>query len=96
MSPKRIQLQRKKGWRKPPDAVVVSRPSIYGNPFHADIYGAERAVELYRGVFEDIKRDNPKRYEQLIAPLRGKDLCCWCKLDQVCHADILLTIATTD
>ena len=25
--------------------------------------------------------------------LRGKDLCCWCPLDQPCHADILLAIS---
>jgi hypothetical protein len=25
--------------------------------------------------------------------LRGKDLACWCALDQPCHADVLLEIA---
>ncbi len=25
--------------------------------------------------------------------LRGKDLACWCRLDQPCHADILLKLA---
>jgi hypothetical protein len=36
MSPKRIQLRRTKGYRKPEGAVVVSRPSIFGNPFRID------------------------------------------------------------
>jgi hypothetical protein len=31
--PERIQLQRRKGWRKPDGAVVVARPSRWGNPF---------------------------------------------------------------
>lgn len=31
--PERIQLKRTRGWRKPPGAVVVSRPSRWGNPF---------------------------------------------------------------
>lgn len=31
--PRRIQLSRKKGWRKPDGAVVVSRPGKWGNPF---------------------------------------------------------------
>lgn len=31
--------------------------------------------------------------ETIIAELRGKDLACWCSLDQPCHADILLEIA---
>jgi len=40
--PERIQLRRTKGWRKPEGAIVVSRPSKWGNPFkvgepvHAD------------------------------------------------------------
>lgn len=25
--------------------------------------------------------------------LRGKDLACWCRLDQPCHADVLLKFA---
>lgn len=25
--------------------------------------------------------------------LRGKDIACWCPLDQPCHVDILLEIA---
>jgi len=30
---------------------------------------------------------------ELIEPLRGKNLACWCRLDQPCHADVLLKIA---
>jgi len=28
-----------------------------------------------------------------LAPLRGKNLACWCALDQPCHADVLLVLA---
>jgi len=28
--------------------------------------------------------------------LRGKDLACWCPLDQPCHADVLLEIANSE
>ena len=31
--PDRITLSRAKGWRKPEGAIVVARPSIWGNPF---------------------------------------------------------------
>lgn len=31
--PQRIQLRRTKGWRKPEGAIVVARPSKWGNPF---------------------------------------------------------------
>ena len=33
MKPERIQLRRTKGWRKPPNTVIVSRPSRWGNPY---------------------------------------------------------------
>ena len=32
-APRRIRLSRTRGWRKPPGAVVVSRPTRWGNPF---------------------------------------------------------------
>lgn len=31
--PERIQLSRKKGWRKPENTVVVARPTCWGNPY---------------------------------------------------------------
>lgn len=33
MRPQRIQRKRTKGWRMPPGAVYVGRPTIFGNPF---------------------------------------------------------------
>ena len=31
--------------------------------------------------------------EEIKSELRGKDLMCWCPLDQPCHADVLLELA---
>lgn len=31
-----------------------------------------------------------------LSELRGKNLACWCRLDQPCHADVLLEKANTD
>lgn len=39
--PERIQLRRTKGWRKPDNVIVVSRPTIYGNPFTVGSWYAE-------------------------------------------------------
>lgn len=33
MTPQRIQLSRRKGWRKPEGAIVVARGTYLGNPF---------------------------------------------------------------
>ena len=97
--PKRVQMHRRKGgWRKDhPEAVIVARPSKWGNRFvvgdryltpkmgHAVVRDRAHAVDLFRA-----SRD-ARRYD--IAELRGKDLACWCPLDQPCHADVLLEVA---
>jgi hypothetical protein len=119
-APKRIQRRRTKGWRKPEDAVVVSRPSKWGNR-HAVGRCSRVACGgpgwcVSSGVDDPHTRVSDKaegirlavlRYVQDIAAdplrlawagmaateLRGKDLACWCPLDQPCHADVLLDIA---
>ena len=34
-----------------------------------------------------------QRFLRELPELRGKNLACWCKLDQPCHADVLLELA---
>ncbi|WP_213547831.1 DUF4326 domain-containing protein [Vannielia litorea] len=38
--PRRIQLSRAKGWRKPPEVRVVTRGTIFGNPWAVDTAAA--------------------------------------------------------
>ena len=105
--PKRIQLSRKKGWRKPEGVVVVARPTKWGNPFNwktcpRDIASPQwargAAVDLYREWLAYPARSfsdepEPPLTAEIQAELGGKDLACWCPLDQPCHADVLLEIA---
>jgi hypothetical protein len=107
--PQRIQLRRTKGWRKPEGAVVVARPSRWGNPYTIDAlridYDGASETELrrmcvsdFRGLVEgrwDAFDDSPlyPLPEFIRRELRGKDLACWCPLDQPCHADVLLELA---
>ena len=103
--PKRIQRMRTKGWRMPGNAVYVGRPTKWGNPYRVgsepwmsremslamyetlmtgelpDKYISNRGVEYRNFVHEHAKE------------LRGKDLACWCKEGDPCHADVLLEIA---
>ena len=94
---KRIKLSRKKGWRKPPEAIVVSRPTRWGNPFDWQELGSKKAAtDLYRAwLIGDIDEYHARRDWILahIHELRGKDLCCWCKPDEPCHADVLIELA---
>lgn len=88
--PQRLQRSRRKGARLPPDAVVVTRPTKWGNPYPLSLGRAE-AVRRYSDdlthsrlavTIEDVKHE-----------LRGRDLACYCPLDEPCHADVLLSIA---
>lgn len=47
VKPHRVQLSRRKGWRKPENTVVVARPSKWGNPFSVAEQGRERAVQWF-------------------------------------------------
>jgi len=102
--PKRVQLRRTKGWRKPAGAVVVARPSKWGNPFSLASYRAghpgadERelrrlAVADFRALLQGDPAGGPPYPRKSIGELAGHDLCCWCPLDQPCHADVLLELA---
>jgi hypothetical protein len=52
MQPERIQLSRRKGWRKPANTVVVARPTRWRNPFPVAVYGQAQAVDLHRRWLE--------------------------------------------
>jgi hypothetical protein len=97
--PTRIQRKRTKGWRMPENAIYVGRPTQWGNPYQVgsemrDIFDPRRtarmtvgdALHFYRGYVRD-------QGPQWLNALRGRDLACWCPLDQPCHADVLLELA---
>ena len=97
--PKRLQRSRAKGWRMPVDAVYVGRPTKWGNPFRIAL-PADRAaaVEKYRRWLAGESGLGPpaaegRRIAESVGALRGKDLVCWCPLDQPCHADVLIELA---
>ncbi len=93
----------------PPNTVRVARPGRWGNEFRiGDIvqrFSAERicetikvvdaatAVALYRERMELALAQHPKIMRAAFAELRGKNLACWCKPGQPCHADVLLRLA---
>jgi hypothetical protein len=91
MTPKRIQRKRTKGWKMPEGAVYVGRPTKWGNRYSIEEYGRDRAIANYRGDVIGMLVIGVDFSE-----LRGKDLACWCPLDQPCHADVLLELANRD
>ena len=101
--PVRIQRKRTKGWRMPENTVYVGRPSKWGNPFslkepHLRFSEPWLVVDLFKRNLNSVLR--PKRPypypDMIVRELRGKNLACWCPLDQPCHADVLLEIANDE
>lgn len=52
-----------------------------------------QCVLMYRMRMRDMKLYEPEKYEAFLAPLRGKNLACWCKIGAPCHRDVLLELA---
>lgn len=42
---------------------------------------------------ERIQLSRRKGWRKIRRELAGKNLACWCPLDQPCHADVLLELA---
>lgn len=105
--PKRIQRKRTAGWRMPDGAVVVDRSSRWGNPYLlGDVLRSfpsltvEQCQAFVVNQFRDLIRSPQLRAQhgypsdgEIRRDLAGRDLACWCPLDQPCHADVLLEIA---
>lgn len=90
----------------------VTRPGLFGNPFRVTTgkvmglrgYNATAAVHDFREWLAGSDQsfggpDAEARRAALLArlpELRGKNLACWCPLDQPCHADALLELANRE
>lgn len=61
---------------------------------HAD--AIVHAVELFRMHCSVLRRDRPEDYLAWLAPIRCRDLACWCSIDKPCHADVLLELANQE
>lgn len=102
--PVRVQLSRTKGWRMPDNTVKVDRTNKkFGNPFtigcnpshfstalpsHCETAAdAVAAFSYYAETWMALTRG------RWINPLVGKNLACWCKPGDPCHADVLLELA---
>ncbi len=87
-------MRRTKGWRKPANVVYVGRPTRWGNPYRVEELGRTEAMRRFRKLFEAKARGAKTEFPVPdLSELRGKDLACWCRPDQECHADILIELA---
>lgn len=76
-----MKVHNKRAGTAPPDAIYVGRGSPWGNPFKIGESGSRDEV---------IARFEAEILPLLdLAPLRGKDLVCFCA-PLPCHGDVLL------
>ena len=98
--PERIQRKRTKGWRMPGNTVYVGRPTKFGNHFEVGQINvflsrrmtAQDCVNRYKAHLE-ANRFTCVNMDAVVAELKGKNLACWCRLSEPCHADVLLELA---
>jgi len=75
----------------PVGAVLVARPSKWGNPFKIGLDDdRETVIKKYRAYV----LGNP-RLMACLHELKGKDLVCYCA-PLPCHADVLLELANRE
>lgn len=94
--PIRIQLSRRKGFRLQEyskslnglEAAKVDRSNpFFGNPH---VVGKDGTLDECLELFEKFIKPYHQKVKEV---LKGKNLACWCKPTEKCHADILLRIA---
>lgn len=98
--PYRVQRLRSKGWRMPENTVYVGRGSKWGNPHRIGSSGpngqrldAAMTCQLFKA---DLLAGRLRfTCSDVQDTLRGRNLACWCRPTQPCHANILLSIANT-
>lgn len=100
---KRIQMQRKKGWTLPKNAISVDNPSKWGAPYEGpDAVAATRFLLVTGHVAKNAPEPTKDPHEWRafvmanIGELRGKDLAVWADPDASSHADTLLGMANQD
>ena len=89
-TPIRIQRSRKHKQVSPNGLpiIYVGRPGKWGNPWVIKQgRDAEKCIFLYKTTMSTMLK------QDAVKELRGKNLSCWCKIGEPCHADILLEIA---
>ena len=100
MPPVRVQRKRSAGWVMPENTVYVGRPTMWGNRWqigtHSNHLG--RAVETQQeavDVYSVLMWPDTHHRAWVRESLGGKNLACWCALDEPCHADFLLALANS-
>ena len=96
IEPQRIQRKRTKGFRLPEGTVSVCRPGRWGNPYPTAKkfeWTLKAILECQPPQCETAEIRHMIRIAENLNLLSGKNLACWCKVGEECHADVLIDLA---
>lgn len=81
---------------RPLAANVGKESDLYIDRF--PVIDTAHAVRLFESAMTwNLKWWRPEKWDRpSISELAGKNLACWCPLDQPCHADVLLELANKE
>lgn len=89
MNAKPIRIKYKRGMQLPPNTIYVGRPTKWGN---RNKVGHGETNHFAVACFRDDLRADPKLVAEAKRELKGKNLACWCKPEDECHADVWLEL----
>ena len=79
------------------EAIAKFRRWITGNMSASEMSTSSRWDRWSNGPGEPVSLVTVRSWARLMMiQARGKNLACWCPLDQPCHADVLLELANAD
>lgn len=103
---KGYDMQAHSHWMNGLSCVYVGRPGKWGNPYKIGEDGtAGECVEKYRAMLIKYTHKDGNMVDWILTSaniravqleLQGKNLSCFCPLDQPCHSMVLLDIATNN
>lgn len=99
-----VYVGRPTRWGNPfaivPGLINTVHDTRFSNDVHSPEWSCQAgeargvAVRLFREYLMDGRLDIDP--DDVADELAGKDLACWCPLDQPCHADVLLELANQE
>lgn len=97
MPPNTVKVDRSSKWGNPfkPEDLYIAGPSRAWGLKRGDQLGQAGAVRAFSTLMQTSLRMEPVKTRALLDELRGKNLACWCKPGQPCHADVLLELANS-
>ena len=82
------------GW-----SIVNEKHEVISPEYGEKHTALKECVELYQRhllhLWDNERVNHSIAFVSAVDELRGKDLACWCSLDQPCHADVLLELANS-